>query len=276
MDSNERKPIVQGVTYDSLKGEFLFDVQDGCDTAKLSARQEIHHINAFGRCYYYSYEFFSDVDSSLRTQFIHKIKFEEEFAASSDFQLFMGNAVNTLDQEVCLPTFKAFVYPQSMSSINRRLMSNFARLSSPDIIELELVKTLPQHIEFDYDRFQVEILDDVLPNGCPRYSEAAKEQVLSTIRSIMDDIHRSDYFSIARDIKKSKYRNYVRNFYHFNDPAKEQLYRTISNSNVLLFDDIVTSGTTIYHLLNCLRCINDSNNIIVYSLIGNQKVADII
>ena len=55
----------------------------------------------------------------------------------------------------------------------------------------------------------------------------------------------------------------------------ESIYRSIINSNVLLFDDIVTTGTTIYHLLNCLRCVNDSNNIAIYSLIGNDKVKDL-
>ena len=54
-----------------------------------------------------------------------------------------------------------------------------------------------------------------------------------------------------------------------NEEIKEQ-FKALTNANIILVDDIVTSGTTIYHLLNTLRCINDSNNIVVFSLIGKD------
>lgn len=273
---NQQHILIEGVTYDADKGDFVFDFSNDAQTRNVSIRQNIHQINAFGRCYYYSYEFAPDVDSSLRTQFIKHIKFEENFQRSEDFSLLLNNAIGALDQNVNLPTFKAFVYPKSLSEINRRLMANIARISSPDIIEMEMLKELPQNIQFDYDRFQVEVLDSKLPNGQPRFAPAAQQETLRSINEIMEAIHQKDYFSIARDVKKSKYRNYIKNFYKYPNKSQEQQYQLLTNSNVLLFDDIVTSGTTIYHLLNCLRCINDSNNIVIYSLIGNNKVADIV
>lgn len=273
---NQQNILIEGVTYDANKGNFVFVFSNDEINDSVSLRQSIHQINAFGRCYYYSYEFDPDVDSSIRTQFIKHIKFEENFQQSKDFSLLLNNAIGALDQNVNLTTFKAFVYPKSLSEINRRLMANIARISSPDIIEMEMVKELPQNIQFDYDRFQVEVLDSKLPNGQLRFAPAAQQETLCSIKEIMDAIHQKDYFSIARDVKKSKYRNYIKNFYKFPNKTQEHQYQFLTNSNVLLFDDIVTSGTTIYHLLNCLRCINDSNNIIIYSLIGNNKVADIV
>lgn len=267
--------VVESVLYDKEKGTFTFDFGSNNHSNKVELLPETHKIDAFGRCFYYSYEFSPDLDSSIRTQFIRHIKFEEDFSNSDDFKCFINNAVNSLDKEICLPLFKAFIYPKSMSELNRKLLSSLSRLSSPDVIEIEMIKELPQNILFDYERYHVEVLDALQPDGRPRFTEQAKNEAISIINEIMDDIHKKDYFSIARDVKKARYRNYIKNFYKFENEQFESIYRKISNSNVLLFDDIVTTGTTIYHLLNCLRCVNDSNNIAIYSLIGNDKVKDL-
>lgn len=44
----------------------------------------------------------------------------------------------------------------------------------------------------------------------------------------------------------------------------------LENSNVLIVDDIATSGTTISHLLKTIRSLNDKNNITVFSLLGKN------
>jgi predicted amidophosphoribosyltransferase len=87
---------------------------------------------------------------------------------------------------------------------------------------------------------------------------------------MIDSIHNLEYFSIARDVKKTKYRQYIRKYYTFKDENDRQLFETIQNTNILIIDDIVTSGTTISHLLKCLRSVNDTNNIVIFSLIGKN------
>jgi hypoxanthine phosphoribosyltransferase len=86
----------------------------------------------------------------------------------------------------------------------------------------------------------------------------------------MSNIHKSDYFSIARDIKKTKYRPYIKNYYKFKDEKDKELFKRLENSNVLIVDDIATSGTTISHLLKTIRSLNDKNNITVFSLLGKN------
>ena len=87
---------------------------------------------------------------------------------------------------------------------------------------------------------------------------------------MMDKIHNLDYFSIARNVKKSKYRQFIRNYYTFKDESDRKIYEAILNTNVLIVDDIVTTGTTLSHVLNCLRSVNDTNNIVIFSLIGKR------
>jgi predicted amidophosphoribosyltransferase len=157
-----------------------------------------------------------------------------------------------------------------MSEINRDMLKYLNRFASPEIVNIELIKTLPSKIEFDYKRFNVEVLDSKLPNGRHRYTLQQKETVLKNIQTMLDAIHKLDYFSIARDVKKTKYRQYIRKYYTFKDENDKKLFETIQNTNILIVDDIVTSGTTISHLLTCLRSINDTNNIVIFSLIGKN------
>lgn len=144
------------------------------------------------------------------------------------------------------------------------------RFASTEIVNMELIKTLPSKIEFDYNRFNVEVLNGKLSNGRDRYTPKQKEKTIKNIQTMMDSIHKLEYFSIARDIKKTKYRQHIRKYYTSKDENDKQLFESIQNTNILIVDDIVTSGTTISHLLKCLRSVNDSNNLVIFSLIGKN------
>ena len=224
----------------------------------------------FNKCYYYGYEFDPDIDSSLRELFIKSIKFPDVSVSVKDKNTFIGNAVRNLDIDINLIKYDTLVYPQSMSELTRDMIKYLARWASPKYVSIELIKELPFKIEFDYERFSVEVLDSVLPSGKARYTEAQKKQVLSNIEDLMDNIHKSDYFSIARDIKKTRYRPYIKNYYKFKDEKDKELFKHLENSNVLIVDDIATSGTTISHLLKTIRSLNDKNNITVFSLLGKN------
>lgn len=260
----------EGVRYDENSDIFIFDFENDNETDLIQLKKVGYKVAAFNHCYYYAYEFTKNVDSASRTSFINSIKFPEGRITEQDKNTFIVNAVNKLDSDISLPSYKLIVYPESMSELNRDMLGYLNRFASPEIVNMELVKTLPSKIEFDYNRFKVEVLDAKLPNGRGRYTERQKQEVLSKINTMMDEIHNLEYFSIARNVKKSKYRQFIRNYFTFKDENDKKLYETILNTNVLIVDDIATSGTTLSHLLNCLRSVNDTNNIVIFSLIGKK------
>lgn len=260
----------EGVRYDENSEMFIFDFENDNETDLIQLKKVGYKVTAFNHCYYYAYEFTENVDSESRTSFIHSIKFPDGRITEQDKSTFIVNAVNKLDSDISLPSYKLIVYPESMSELNRGMLGYLNRFASPEIVNMELVKSLPSRIEFDYNRFKVEVLDAKLPNGRCRYTEQQKQVVLSNIRTMMDEIHNLEYFSIARNVKKSKYRQFIRNYYNFKDENDKKLYEMILSTNVLIVDDIVTSGTTLSHLLNCLRSVNDTNNIVIFSLIGKS------
>lgn len=262
--------LKEGVHYNEADDSFSFDFQNDNETDIISLTKVGYKISAFNHCYYYAYEFSENIDSVKRSAFIHSLKFPDGRISKKDKNTFIMNAVDKLDTEISLPSYKLIVYPESISELNREMLRYLNRFASPDIVNMELVKTLPSRIEFDYNRFKMEILDAKLPNGKGRYTELQKQTVITNIQKMMDEIHNLDYFSIARNVKKAKYRQYIRNYYTFKSDSDRQLFEKIMNSNVLIIDDILTSGTTLSHLLNCLRTVNNKNNIVIFSLIGKN------
>lgn len=270
LSQSNGKILNEGVKYDNNTDTFIFDFNCDNETDIIKLKKVGYKITAFNKCFYFAYEFAETVESKVRTDFIHSIKFPNGRISEKDKRIFIENAVNKLDTDISLPSYKLIVYPESMSELNREMLKYLNRFASPNIVNMELIKALPKNIEFDYNRFQVEILDSKLPNGRNRYTETQKQLVLSNIQKMMEDIHNLNYFSIARNIKKSKYRQYIQNYYMFKNESDKELYRAITNTNILVVDDIVTSGTTLSHILNSLRSINDSNNIVIFSLIGKN------
>jgi Predicted amidophosphoribosyltransferases len=56
------------------------------------------------------------------------------------------------------------------------------------------------------------------------------------------------------------------------DAESERLCASIRDQNVLLIDDVTTSGSTLNEMLRTLRILNEDNNIVVFSLIGRKDL----
>ena len=127
-------------------------------------------------------------------------------------------------------------------------------------------------ISFDMQGYEKQYLDDVLENGRPRYTEAQKEQVRQSINDMLDLIHKKDYFTIAKDVKKSRMRPYITKFLRFKDEDEAALCSEIRRQNILIVDDITTSGSTLNEILRSLRLLSEDNNITIFSLIGRKDL----
>lgn len=262
--------LSEGVNYDINSDTFTFNFEEEGDTDIIQLTKGGYNVSAFGHCFYYVYKFTDKASSDKRAAFIHSIKFPYGRISDQDKNKFIINAVDSLDREVSLPSFDLLVYPESISELNREMTKYLNRIAQPRVVSMEVVKALPSKIEFDYERFEFEVLQSKLPDGSNRYTDRQKREVLNDIHSMMDAIHSLEHFSIARNVKKVEYRQCIKNYYKFSNNDDKKLYEAILNGNVLVIDDIATSGTTISYILKCLRSVNDSNKIVIFSLIGKN------
>ena len=261
-----------GITFDKEKLLFVFDFEyDGADDI-VSLTGSGYQVEAFGKCFYYGYEFSDSVDGSVRSSFIKYVKFSESIQKDSNLTQFIQKAVNDLNRRVNLYDYDLVVMPESSSKVNQYMLRYIYRFAQPSLHRMELVKSLPEHISFDMAAYEEQYLNDVLENGRPRYTEAQKEEVRQNIRKMMDLIHQKDYFTIAKDVKKSKFRPYIMNFLRFRNEEDRMLCASIRKQNILVVDDVTTSGSTLNEMLRALRVLNEDNEITIFSLLGRKDL----
>ena len=250
----------------------MFDFEyDGADDI-VSLTGSGYQVEAFGKCFYYGYEFSDSVDGSVRSSFIKYVKFSESIQKDSNLTQFIQKAVNDLNRRVNLYDYDLVVMPESSSKVNQYMLRYIYRFAQPSLHRMELVKSLPEHISFDMAAYEEQYLNDVLENGRPRYTEAQKEEVRQNIRKMMDLIHQKDYFTIAKDVKKSKFRPYIMNFLRFRNEEDRMLCASIRKQNILVVDDVTTSGSTLNEMLRALRVLNEDNEITIFSLLGRKDL----
>lgn len=261
-----------GITFNGTTSQFQFDFAHDTAADIISLTGRGYQVEAFGRCFYYGYEFADDVAGSLRSAFIRHLKFEGDLQADPDLAGFIRKAVDGLSRQIDLYDYDMVVMPQSSSKVNQYMLRYIYRFAQPQLHRMELVKALPESISFDMDAYEKQYLDDTLDSGRPRYTQAQKDEAKRAIAEMLELIHRKDYFTIAKDVRKSRLRPYITHFLHFATKADEELCRTIQSQNVLVIDDIATSGATLGEILRTLRIINETNNIAIFSLIGRQDL----
>ena len=186
-----------GVTFDDTEKKFVLDFEhDGAEDI-VSLTGNGYQVEAFGKCFYYGYEFSEQVDSSLRTAFIKYVKFTEALQDTPDLTNFIKKAIDNLDKHVNLFDYDLVLFPKLRSRECQYMLLYIYRFNQPRLYNYE----------------------DVLAN-----------------------------------------------------PMDEKLYATIRKQNVLVIDDVTTSGSTLNEILRSLRIVNDDNNITIFSLIGRKDL----
>ena len=77
-----------------------------------------------------------------------------------------------------------------------------------------------------------------------------------------------DYFSLANAVKP-KYRKYIKDYLGFVTQADLERFAKVQGDNILIIDDINTSGATLDEILNVLNKVNHNSNIFIFTLLGN-------
>ena len=261
-----------GVTFNTTDQTFVFDFEHDGIGDIVSLTGDGYQVEAFGRCFYYGYEFSDEVDGSVRSAFIKHVKFTDDLQNNPDLTQFIKKAIDQLNRRINLYDYNLVVMPESSSKVNQYMLRYIYRFAQPMLRKMQLVKALPANIGFDMDGFEQSYLDDVLENGRPRYTKAQKEEVKQSIQKMLDLIHQKDYFTIAKDVRKSRFRPYMMNFLRFASEEDEQLCATIRKQNILVMDDVTTSGSTLNEVLRTLRILNEDNEVTVFSLIGRKDL----
>ena len=211
--------------------------------------------------YHFGYKFKPDIDSKDRTAFIHAVKQLGDNSLSDDeLEQFIKRPLAYLDQIINLYHIDCMVYPLSQRSpLVNKIIRCINDCTSHEMhkCSFEFVKTAPTNIGFDFETFESDYGD----------TQGYKSMLNHIETKLLPDLHNLDYFSIARDVK-SKYRPYITGFIDFYSPEEIERFSKLQGDNILVVDDINTTGSTLNEILRKLGQVNHDCNIYVYTLIG--------
>ena len=214
--------------------------------------------------YWFGYMFNDDVSSKDRTSFINYLKgIGDDKISASDLKHLIELPLDELNNNINLYHIDCFVYPLSnRSELVSTMVKTINRWTSREMdrLSFELVKSAPKDIGFDWKSFSSDYERDPL-----RYKQMSKY----IEDKLLPKIHQLDYFSLAHNVKP-KYRPYIQNFLKMSESDIEILSR-LQGDNILVVDDINTSGSTIQEIIRIISSVNSNCNIYIYTLIGNVK-----
>ena len=115
------------------------------------------------------------------------------------------------------------------------------------------------------------------------------EDIGFSIQRAVDSVHKKinlyHYDIVVMPENRTKMNQYMlRYIYRFNqprlfsvedvlsNPIDEELSSMIRQQNVLVIDDVTTSGSTLNEILRTLRILNEDNEITIFSLIGRKDL----
>lgn len=263
--------LIEGIKYNNSSNSFEIDFNNNnsIDIIKIN-EIPIHQTKLGKHTYFYGYKIEDKIPSEIKNKFVNCIKnIDTKQVNEKDFYTLVNNAVSNLDENIDLFNFSVIVYPESRSKLNVFLSNEISRrINNPELVSIELLKNLKDNITFDTNRFKTNVIELKNENG-KFLRDSTTRKVLGAIPDkIIKKIKNNDYFSIS---SITKYRDYINNFLIFKTIEDENLFKTLINKDVLIIDDVSTSGSTLDECIKVIRSVNQTNHIVVFSLIGNNK-----
>lgn len=224
---------------------------------------QIYKTSVRNHIYWFGYQFKPTASSKQRTEFIHYIKgLGADKISDHELTQFIELPLGELHKQIDMYNIDCVVYPISnRSQLVNKMISVIGSYTSHDrnVASYKLVKRTPTEISFDWGQFELDnSYDENKYNQMKRY----------VINELMPKIQSLDYFSLAQNVKP-KYRKYIKDYLGFLSQEDLQQFAKLQCQNILVVDDINTSGATIDEILRILDSINSDCNIFVYTLIGN-------
>ena len=169
-----------GVTFDDAEKNFVFDFEhDGAEDI-VSLTGDDYQVEAFGKCFYYGYEFSDQVDGPVRSAFIKYVNFTQDLQENPDVTHFIKKAIDNLDKQINLYDYDLVVMPESSSKVNQYMLRYIYRFNQPRLYRVsEIINASEDEgLCSNVRQHNVLVIDDVTTN------DSTLNEVLRSLRKL--------------------------------------------------------------------------------------------
>lgn len=265
--SMERKKfkIFAGVTIGEDDNIDFNWTSDSSDDVVSLAEDTSGQFDSDGVRFVYGYEYAPNAtgkDKKLFRTFLKTLPRTSDGLYSENIDEFVERAVLRLDERYSLQSFGATVHIESSTQpslvdVMRGFLWEY--LKNADI-DFELVKEAYENVKFDSEKALQALIDAGYSTG---RAEKQVERVLSRFEQFKEE---GKLFQMKSFLPR-EIRGAFTDFLKFKTEHERKTYEALQGVNVLIFDDFMTSGTTVKEVIRYLRAIHDENTLTVFVLI---------
>ena len=172
-----------GITYDSENQQFIFDFEHDGQADIVNLTGDGYQVEAFGKCFYYGYEFADHVDGAVRSAFIKHVKFSEPIQDNPDLTAFIKKAVDNLSHKINLYNYDLVVMPESTSRVNQYMLRYIYRFAQPTLRKMADVLNYKSNEDIcaKVRKHNVLVIDDESTSG------STLNEILRVLRILNED-----------------------------------------------------------------------------------------
>jgi hypothetical protein len=221
-------------------------------------------FNQDGVRYIYGYQYTAKANGRHKQKFRQYIKDLSSAPADhrANIRDFVEWGVLRLDDFCRFSDFKAVVSvkPSKYPSVVN-IMGYYIRkyIDSP-FWKFQLIKRLCADVEFDVEK-AIQVMREY------GRSEDYIQDTIATVSGIFNDCKANNELFTMKKYFPRELRDAFSNFLMFKSEEERDAYESLQGVNVLIYDDLYTSGATVREVIKCLRSIHDKNTLTVFTLI---------
>lgn len=257
-------PIFAGITItDDDKIMFDWDKDSRRDILKLAASTSGNFIQD-GITYFYAYTW-SDIAASYQINRVRrylKSLGDSKDLYSQDVEDFVELGVLKFDTFKPLKTFSVLIgiEPSKFPSLVDVMDGYLMEYSQSPIVDIRLVKNTYDHVGFDSSKAYKALLESGLTQ------HRAEREIQFTMRKFQELKASGTLFEMKRFLPRAIREGFY-NFLKFKTEEEKQLYMKLQGVDVLIYDDFLTSGSTVKEVVRYLKSIHNENQLTVFVLV---------
>lgn len=238
------------------------DVQSDIITLETSCSGE---FNSDDIRYIYAYEY-TDVatqnDKKIFRDYL-KGRTDAAFIFSEDAEEFVERGVLKLDTYINLSTIGALVctQPTTTPALTDLIQSYLMSIATGYACSFDLIKQTYENVSFDAERAYAAL------ERSGRYSKAQIDSEIRFTVSKFESLKSSgQLFQMKRFIPpeiRAGFMDYLR----FGSDEERDVYISLQGVDVLIYNDFITSGSTVREIIRYLKSFNDTNTLTVFILV---------